>query len=184
ELTEYSHGHHKEAGHIGSSTLPVTLALAKEDLSNKENYSIATIHGYEAVARFGQAIMPDLKRKWGANATGFCGPVASSVVASQICEYSIEETVNSLGIASYLTPFNPQEGYITSAHGLETGVAVSLGIFSTQLSCTLASNFMSGPRNILDKYYKKLKNKKPNNLFQKDNKESQNITSIHNLYFR
>src|SRR5699024_1944500 len=76
------------------------------------------------------------------------------------------------------------EGYITSAHGLETGVAVSLGIFSTQLSCTLASNFMSGPRNILDKYYKKLKNKKPNNLFQKDNKGSQNITSIHNLYFK
>ena len=181
ELSEYSHGHHREAGHIGSSILPVTLSLARLEDYKDADVTGATIAGYETVALVGESLTPDLKRQWGANITGFGGSVGAAAVASRIFGLNVKETSDSLGIAAYLTPFTPQEGYTSGAHGFETGVAVSHGIMAAQLAERLSSAMIDGPSNILDAYYKRLKGMDPPAFFQSLHKTG---LAIYDLYFK
>src|SRR5690625_272031 len=181
ELTEYSHGHHREAGHVGSTTLPVALALASTENLEHVDYTYASMVGYEAVCRFGESIMPDLKIRLGANATGFTGTVGAAAVASEIYDFNVDEMNMAIGLAAYLTPFNPQAGYTTGAHGFETSIAVINGIKAVQLARMLSENQIDSTPHILDVYYKTIKGTEPFNAFNPPAKQS---AAIYDLYFK
>jgi 2-methylcitrate dehydratase PrpD len=131
EISEYSHGHTRMAGHLGSTVLPAVLALAA-DAEVDTDRNAAAAAGYEAFARVGQALMPALEQ-WGSGSTGISGSFGAAVAAARAHGFDAGGISAALGVAAYLTPLTPLEGYLSGANSAEAAVATSTGLLAAEL---------------------------------------------------
>lgn len=84
-------------GHPGSVIVPAVLALAGRTRLSGRQALVATVAGYEVMARATMPIYPQCHLR-GFQATGFGGPFGSAAAAAKIAGLSGEATGQSLGI--------------------------------------------------------------------------------------
>jgi 2-methylcitrate dehydratase PrpD len=160
EISEFSHGHNWSAGHVGSTTLPVALAYAAvpghDAHVSSADLTWAALAGYEAFSRVGSAMMPALEQ-WGSVQTGFVGALGAAVTAAVVHGLSADLICSALGIAAYLTPLSPIEGYLSGANSGETAVATQTGI----LAAELAALGVAGSSHLVDDLYRRIVGRAP-----------------------
>lgn len=160
ELSEFSHGHNNGAGHVGSTTLPVALVLAAEPAYQESDVTAAVLMGYEAFSRVGASMMPVLER-WGSVQTGLIGSLGAAATAAGIAAVDSDGMCSTLGVAAYLTPLSPREGYASKANSSEAAAATLIGILAAELA---AAGFDGSPR-LVDDLYRRILGDSPRPAF-------------------
>lgn len=176
EISEYSHGHIRMAGHLGSTVLPTVLALASQHSSSSADWNAAALAGYEAFARVGQALMPDLER-WGSGSTGVSGAFGAAAAAAYIHGADANGLSAALGNAAYLAPLTPIDAYLSGTNSAEAAAATTTGMLAAEL-VQLGAH---GSPQILDELHHRIVGQPPEPAFAGDGTDR---LAVHRLYFK
>lgn len=176
EISEFSHGHARSAGHVGSTPLPAVLALAADADRAAVDWSAAALAGYEAFGRVGQALMPELAQ-WGATSTGFSGSLGAAAAAARAFDMDAEQTNAVLGQALALTPWTPVEAYLAGSTAPAAAVAAATGMLAAEL-VLLGER---GASQVLDDLYWRVVGHSADGVFVRAAGEP---LAVHQLYFK
>ena len=177
ELSEFSHGSNRSAGHVGSTTLPVVLAFAGERERDPVDFAAAALAGYEAFSRVGSSMMPALER-WGSVQTGFVGSLGAAAAAASLRGLDAAGICAALGIAAYLTPLTPVEGNRSGANSGEAAMATDVGMRAAEL----IEGGVLGPPRLLDDLHQRVVGEPPPLAFRSPSADGQ--LAIDQLYFK
>ncbi|OFV83012.1 MAG: hypothetical protein A2W26_11325 [Acidobacteria bacterium RBG_16_64_8] len=176
EISEFSHGHNRSAGHVGSTTLPVALAFAARRGGDDARTTRAVLAGYEAFSRVGSSMMPGLAR-WGSVSTGFVGSLGAAATAAFLLDTDAAAVCSALGVAACTTPLSPVEAREAGGNALEAAVATSTGI----LAAELAAGGFRGPSDLLDHLHRRIVGSLPAPAFAAEDTAR---LAIHDVYFK
>ncbi|MBX2884920.1 MAG: MmgE/PrpD family protein, partial [Granulosicoccus sp.] len=144
-ITETDDLHRQSVTHPGCIVVPAVLALGAKHQFNDRQMLEATIRGFEAMCRIGNAVGPQHYKIWHNTAT--CGPFGSAYAVADLLGLSAEQTVNALGNAgtqsSGLWQFlesGAMSKHLHAGRGSEAGV----------LAAELAALGFTGPADILE----------------------------------
>jgi 2-methylcitrate dehydratase PrpD len=177
EISEFSHGSNRSAGHVGSTTLPVVLAAARERGRHPADLAASALGGYEAFSRVGSSMMPALER-WGSVQTGFVGSLGAAAAAARLRGLDVEGICSALGTAAYLTPLTPVEGNLSSANSSEAATATDVGMRAAEL---VEGGVYGSPR-LVDDLYRRVVGQTPPSAFRSPSADRR--LGIHQLYFK
>jgi len=144
-ITETDDLHRASATHPGCVVVPCVLTLAQRRDVSSRSVLEATLRGFEAMCRIGNAVGPAHYKIWHNTAT--CGPFGSAMAAAELLELSESQTVNALGNAGTQSSGLWQflESGAMSKH-LHAGRGCEAGL----LSAELAQFDFTGPAEILE----------------------------------
>lgn len=144
-ITETDDLHRGSVTHPGCIVVPAVLVLGAEQGCTEQEMLKATLHGYEAMCRIGNAVGPAHYRIW--HNTGTCGPFGSAMAAATLLGLDETATVDALGNAgtqsSGLWQFletGAMSKHLHAGRGSEAGV----------LAAELATTGFTGPADILE----------------------------------
>lgn len=144
-ITETDDLHRQSVTHPGCIVVPAVLSLgAKHGFTDRQMLE-ATIRGFEAMCRIGNAVGPQHYKIWHNTAT--CGPYGSAYAVADLLGLNAEQMVNALGNAgtqsSGLWQFletGAMSKHLHAGRGSEAGV----------LAAELAELGFTGPADILE----------------------------------
>ena len=143
ELDDMAFG---SAGHIGTATIPVALALGEREHINGKQFIAAIVAGYEVMYRLMASVHPYHAMR-GFQSQGIGGPFAAAAVAGKILSLTEREMVNAFGIAGSHAAgsleYDQSGGEVKRVHA---GLAARGGI----QSAVLAQYGLTGPATIIE----------------------------------
>jgi 2-methylcitrate dehydratase PrpD len=137
--------HRASTSHPGCAVIPAAVALARQTGAGGRGFLDAVLHGYEAVARVGQAVGPAHYRIWHNTAT--CGPYGSAMAAAALLRLEAAQAVHALGNAGTQSA-GLWQFLATGAMSkhLHAGRAAEAGVVAAEL----AAKGFTGPPAILE----------------------------------
>jgi 2-methylcitrate dehydratase PrpD len=143
ELDDMAFG---SAGHIGTATIPVALAMGEREHSDGKDFVTSIVAGYEVMYRLMTSVQPHHAVR-GFQSQGIGGPYAAAAVAGKMLSLSENEMVNAFGIAgshsSGSLEYDQSGGEVKRLHA---GLAARGGI----QSAILAQYGLTGPATIIE----------------------------------
>ena len=144
-ITETDDLHRASVTHPGCIVVPCILVLSRQQKLHDEEILLATLRGFEAMCRIGNAVGPAHYRVWHNTAT--CGPFGSAVACAEMFKLTDQQTVYALGNAgtqsSGLWQFlesGSMSKHLHAGRGSEAGL----------LAAELAQLDFTGPADILE----------------------------------
>lgn len=121
--------HKSSISHPGAIAVPVALATGEAENADIKDFFSGIAAGYEIMIRLGDALNPSLYEYW--HTTGTCGTFASAAAACRVKNYTADETVRALNIASttasgLVSVFGTDTKLITIGHACHAGIMASL----------------------------------------------------------
>lgn len=143
ELDDMAFG---SAGHIGTATIPVALAIGEREHIDGKQFIVSVVAGYEVMYRLMAAVQPYHAMR-GFQSQGIGGPFAAAAVAGKILSLNEREMVNAFGIAGSHSAgsleYDQSGGEVKRMHA---GLAARGGI----QSAVLAQYGLTGPATIIE----------------------------------
>ena len=143
ELDDMAFG---SAGHIGTATIPVALAIGEREHINGKQFIVSIVAGYEVMYRLMLSVYPYHATR-GFQSQGIGGPYAAAAVAGKILSLNEHEMVNAFGIAGSHSAgsleYDQSGGEVKRLHA---GLAARGGIQSAML----AQYGLTGPETIIE----------------------------------
>lgn len=143
ELDDSAHG---SAGHIGTATVPVALAVGEREGINGRRFVAAIVAGYEVMYRLALSINPHHVTR-GFHTQGIAGPFAGAAVTGNIIGLTDNQMVHALAIAGShaIGPleYDQSGGEVKRIHA---GIAARGGVHSA----LLAKFGLTGPPTIVE----------------------------------
>ena len=144
-ITETDDLHRASATHPGCIVVPCIMALGQQFKVPEQQALLATLRGFEAMCRIGNAVGPAHYKVWHNTAT--CGPFGSAFAAAELLGLDEDQTVYALGNAgtqsSGLWQFlasGAMSKHLHAGRGSEAGL----------LAAELAQLDFTGPADILE----------------------------------
>lgn len=131
--------------HTSAVLVPAALALGEKLNSNGEEIITAFILGFEAAAKVGRSVMPDLARFW--HSTALNGAIGAAAVGGKLLKLDVNQMNMAFGIAADIasgTYACIEFGDITKS--LHAGMAAAKGL----LAAWLVKEGALGPRDIFE----------------------------------
>lgn len=137
----YAHGFelddlHKEGRlHVGSVTLPATMALATLNATAVTGQDLITAHvaGYEVGARIGMAVGTGVNKR-GFHITGVVGALTSAIAAGRLLALSAEAMQDAIGIAGSLGGGLGGAQFGSTVKRMHAGRAAQAGVYAAKLA--------------------------------------------------
>lgn len=139
--------HDETIMHPGTVVIPAALAVAEDQNNSGEEFLTAVIMGYEAAARAGLAVNPNVHMLRGFHPTGTMGVFGAAAATGVLLKLSSQQMNHALGIAasmaSGIMEFSQSGGMVKRIHG---GRAAEGGVQAAYL----AKDGFEGPTQGLD----------------------------------
>ena len=119
-------------GHPAVVTVFPAISMGEKYNSSGKKVLSAIVAGYEVIASIGRGLVPDLVEK-GWHSTSAIGTFGAAAAAGIICDLSVDEMVNALGIAGSLAS-GVKANLGTMTKDLHAGHASSSGITAALLA--------------------------------------------------
>ena len=143
ELDDATYG---SAGHIGTATIPVAIAVGQKERIDGRRLLVAIVAGYEVMYRLMAAVRP-FHRSRGFHSQSIGGPFAGAVAAGKILALDAEQLMHAIAIAGSHAcgplEYDQSGGEVKRIHA---GLAARGGIHSA----LLAKFGLTGPRTIIE----------------------------------
>jgi 2-methylcitrate dehydratase PrpD len=146
QACEFDDATYGSAGHIGTATVPVALAVGERHGINGRELLTAVVVGYEVMYRLMAAVRPH-HRSRGFHSQGIGGPFAAAAAAGKIIGLNEAQMTHALAIAGSHAcgplEYDQSGGEVKRIHA---GIAAKGGIHSA----LLAQNGLTGPPTIIE----------------------------------
>lgn len=141
--------HDQSMSHYGAAVVPAVLAAA-EGLSECDGKKmiLATVVGYEAGSRIGNAVSPHVFQR-GFHPCGLTGTFGAAAAIGKMLELDIDQFVNTLGLAGSQAAGLMASQFGAMAKRFHSGKAALNGI----LAATLARAGLTGVQDVLEAPY-------------------------------
>lgn len=145
-------GHRLAFLHPGVIIFSTALAILQDEkIKECSNISVETffesvVASYEIAIVLGMLVNPN-HRNQGFHSTGTIGSIISSVTASKLLNFSLEETINALALAT-----TQSAGFLESDHSGSMAKTLHVGkaVYNGLLSTFLAKNGFTGAESIIE----------------------------------
>jgi len=137
--------HNDATLHVGGIVVPSVLAVAEEARAGGRDVIVATVLGYEVMARVGRAINSSFAYFRGYHPSSICGPFGAAAAVGKILHLDVGKMTHALGLAG-IQSTGPMIGSGSLGWYIEFAKSAQAGT----LSALLASEGFTGPFTIFE----------------------------------